>query len=154
MFVVQGLSPQTFQPWWELSDQALAQRGAERLAVREPGVTPCRISLEDAQVDEQVLLLPFAHQSADSPYRASGPIFVRRAATRPFHAVDALPAMLGPRLLSLRAYDRRDWIRAAEVVEGTEAQAAVERLLGDDKVRYLHVHFARPGCFAFRVDRN
>ena len=29
----------------------------------------------------------------------------------------------------------------------------VADLLDDDDVEFLHVHFAGPGCFAFRVDR-
>ena len=154
MYEVRGLSPEAFAPLGEQGDEALAARGAVRMTVRQPNVTPCRVSLADAEVGEEVLLLPYAHQAADTPYRASGAIFVRRAATRAFHAVDALPALVRPRLLSLRAYDRKDWIRAAEVVEGEQSQAAVERMLGDDQVRYLHVHYARPGCFAFRVDRT
>ncbi len=30
----------------------------------------------------------------------------------------------------------------------------IERLLVATTSKYLHVHFARPGCFAVRVDRG
>lgn len=44
----------------------------------EPALFESLFSLEDAPVGEPVLLLPFVHQDSRSPYRASGPIFVRR----------------------------------------------------------------------------
>ena len=49
-----------------------------RMRSDQPVGFPCRVSLEDAPVGEEVLLLPFTHQDSRSPYRASGPIFVRR----------------------------------------------------------------------------
>jgi hypothetical protein len=33
------------------------------------------------------------------------------------------------------------------------AEHAAERL-DDERVAFLHAHFAGPGCFAFRVDRG
>ena len=57
------------------------------------------------------------------------------------------------RLLSVRAYDHRDWMVDAEVKEGRELESLIDRFLADPKVRYLHVHNARPGCYACRVDR-
>jgi hypothetical protein len=45
-------------------------------------------------------------------------------------------------------------MRAAEVVQGAELAQLIERMFGDAQVVYLHVHNARPGCFAARVDRS
>ena len=41
----------------------------------------------------------------------------------------------------------------AAVLHGDAFTERVTELLGDDGVEFLHVHFAGPGCFAFRVDR-
>lgn len=41
----------------------------------------------------------------------------------------------------------------AEVKEGMELESLIDRFLTDPKVRYLHVHNARPGCYACRIDR-
>ena len=41
----------------------------------------------------------------------------------------------------------------AEVVEGTQLEPLIERLFGDQRVSFLHVHNARRGCYACRVDR-
>jgi hypothetical protein len=57
-------------------------------------------------------------------------------------------------LLSVRAYDARDWIVAAEVTPGTELEPLIERLFADPRIAYLHLHNARPGCYAARVDRT
>ena len=41
----------------------------------------------------------------------------------------------------------------AEVVNGADAAPLIERYLARADVAYLHIHFARRGCFACRVDR-
>lgn len=152
-FQLRGLDPARFQPLFELPDEALAARGMRRLRADAPIGYPCRTSLVDAAVGDELLLLSFEHQPADSPYRAAGPIFVRRGVDRAACFAGELPAYLTDRLLSVRAYDATDSIVAAEVVPGAEAAPLFERLLARGDVAYLHVHFARHGCFACRVDR-
>ena len=39
------------------------------------------------------------------------------------------------------------------MLEGEQFRERAEALLADPEVEFLHVHFAGPGCFAFRVDR-
>ena len=41
----------------------------------------------------------------------------------------------------------------AEVVDGAAAAPLIERYLARADVAYLHIHFARRGCYACRVDR-
>ncbi len=41
----------------------------------------------------------------------------------------------------------------AEVVEGTKLEAELDRLFLDTRVDFVHMHNARPGCFAVRVAR-
>ena len=154
-FRISGLPVEPFEPLLAVDDdEALAQAEAVKLTVDEEHAYPCRVSLQDAVPGEQVLLLNFMHQAADSPYRASGPIFVRRAATRAHVAVDEVPDQQRRRLLSVRAYDARDWIVAAEVTPGAGLEAVIERFFADPRVAYLHLHNARPGCYAARVDRT
>ncbi len=148
-----ALSAERFAPLFELSDAELAAFGARRRIVDSKPGYPCRVSLADAEVGETVLALPFTHHEVDSPYRASGPIFVRRGAPTAKPAPDEVPAYLGHRLLSLRAYDREAMMIGAEVVEGAVLEAAIRRLLADPRVDYLDVHNARPGCFNCRVER-
>jgi hypothetical protein len=152
-FQISSLPRDQFDSLFTLDEAQLKARGAKRcIADRSPGF-PCRVSLEDAAPGESLLLVPYTHQPADSPYRASGPIFVREAARRASPGVNAVPELLRRRLLSVRAYDVDASMVDADVVDGRELESVVERLFSGPEVRYLHVHFARPGCYACRVDR-
>jgi len=153
-YVLHGLEPALFERLFGLDDATLAERGMRRVRSDAPVGYPCRISLEDAPVGEELLLLPFAHQDGATPYRASGPIFVRRGQTQAARIGNELPSYLTLRPLSVRAYDAADEMVDAEVVDGREAAPLVERYLGRADVAYLHIHFARRGCFACRIDRG
>ncbi|HET7202102.1 MAG TPA: DUF1203 domain-containing protein [Steroidobacteraceae bacterium] len=152
-FKISGLPFERVEHLMRLDAFAREAAGVVELRVDEEHAYPCRVTLEDAVPGEAVLLFNFPHQPADSPYQASGPIFVRRAADRTRVAVNEVPDQQRRRLLSVRAYDARDWIVAAEVTPGTELEAVIERLFADPRVAYLHLHNARPGCYAARVDR-
>ena len=154
MFQISALRRDDFRELFSLDDEALALRGAKRyIADRKPGF-PCRVSLEDAEPGEHVVLVPFHHQSTRTPYRASGPIFVREAAQTASLPPDVVPAVLHTRLLSVRAYDALDLMTDADVVDGRELDSLLTRMLERDGVSYLHIHFARPGGYACRVDRT
>ncbi len=153
-FRIVGLAPEPFAPLFSLDDAALAARGARRrVADAKPGF-PCRVSLEDAEPGEEVLLLRWEHHATDSPYRGAGPIYVRRNAGRAFRgAPGEVPDMLRRRLLSVRAYDAAGMMTAADVTEGRGIEETIAALFANPAAAYLHVHNAKPGCFACRVDR-
>jgi hypothetical protein len=94
----------------------------------------------------------FEHHAVASPYRASHAIYVRAGETT-FDAVDQVPEMLRTRLLSVRGFDADGMMTGADLVEGTALEAAIAALLGHPRASYLHVHFAKPGCYAARVER-
>lgn len=148
-----ALPAERFAPLFELSDAELAALGARRMIVDGKPGFPCRVSLVDAEIGETVVLLSYAHHDVDTPYRASGPIFVRRGAATARLAAGEIPGLLGHRQLSLRAYDRAAMMVASEVVEGRDLETAIRRFFADRRVDYLHVHNAKPGCFNCRVER-
>ena len=41
----------------------------------------------------------------------------------------------------------------AEVVPGNGIEAGIAALFALERVAYLHVHYAKPGCYACRVER-
>lgn len=147
-----GLPVELFQPLFGLDDAKLAEMNIRRVvADAKPGF-PCRITLEDAEPGERLLLLAHEHQPAHSPYRASGPIFVRESARKTYDG-SALPPVFRGRFLSVRAYDAGGMMIDAEVVEGNDSEPLFERMFASEDVAYLHVHNARRGCFSARVDR-
>ena len=41
----------------------------------------------------------------------------------------------------------------ADLADGANLEVLVERLLANDATAYLHVHYAKRGCYAARVER-
>lgn len=152
-FRITALPAERFAPLFEQTDEQLAAIGARRVVVDAHPGFPCRVSLTDAPVGETVILLTHAHHDVDSPYRASGPVYVRRAMPTATPAPGEIPTLLRHRLLSVRAYDEHAMMLNADVVQGTELEDAIGRLFADARVRYLHLHNARPGCFNCAVER-
>jgi len=150
---ITGLSPAPFAPLIGLAAPELARhRALRQVCDGKPGF-PCRVTLEDAEPGETVLLVNYEHLPVESPYRASHAIYVREAARVPYDRVNQIPPALQPRLLSLRAFDAAGLMVDADIVEGREAEPLVRRFLARSDVAYLHAHFARRGCFAARIDR-
>ena len=148
-----GLSPAPFAPLFGLDEETLQARGMRRMIADEKPGFPCRVTLEDAEPGEPVLLLPFEHQPAHSPYRASGPIFVRVRAHTAFDRIGAPPASLLSRIVSVRAYARDGMMTDADVTPGEHIEDLLARLFEDPQAAYAHVHYARRGCYAARVER-
>ena len=152
-FRLLGIDHEQFEPLFQLTDRQLKERGmVRRIANESPGF-PCRISLVDADVGDEMLLLPYRHQPAASPYRASGPIFIRRGARQATLAADEVPSCVARRLMSVRAYDAEHMMVAAEVCEGSLVAPEIRRLFANDSVAYLHLHNAKQGCFSCLVNR-
>ena len=147
-----GLEAAPFAPLFDLDDEALAAMGAARVTCTEKPGFPCRVSLDDAEPGESLLLLSFRHHDTASPYRAEGPIFVREKAATAYDS-SALPPVMRTRTLSVRAYDAGGMMRDADIAQGSDVEALCERLLARPEIAYLHVHNAKPGCFAARVER-
>lgn len=153
-FQIHALPLEPFAPLFALSDDDLRARGARRVVADGRPVYPCRVSLQDAAEGERLVLLPYEHNPVDTPYRASGPIYVREAAIAAAPAAGEVPALLRGRLVSLRAYDARGMMQAADVRPGTEIEDAIAELFANARVDRLHLHYAKPGCYACRVSRT
>ena len=152
-FQVRALDAETFAPLFALSDADLRAQGGVRMICDKPVGFPCRVSLQDAAPGDEVVLVNFQHQPAASPFQSSHAIFVRRGAPTARLAADELPALFRSRILSLRAFDAEGMMLDADLVDGREAEGMIEQMLADPRVAYLHAHYAKPGCFAARIDR-
>lgn len=152
-FRISALPADTFEPLFALTNAELEARGALRVVADACPGYPCRVSLEDAAVGEELILTPFTHHDVASPYRAAGPIYVRRQAAQANLGVNKAPESIRRRLLSFRAYDADGMMVDAEVEQGAELESVLGRFFANEQVAYIHLHNARPGCFACRVDR-
>jgi hypothetical protein len=152
-FRLTGLDPAPFRPLYGLSDAALAARGVERVVANSKPGFPDRVELRDLDPGETALLFNYVHQPADTPYRASHAIFVREGADIAFEAIDTIPEVLRVRPLSLRAFDADHHMVDADLVDGSVAADAIDRMLAGPAVTYLHIHYAKRGCYAARAER-
>ncbi|HJT05548.1 MAG TPA: DUF1203 domain-containing protein [Stellaceae bacterium] len=152
-FRIVGLPAEEFAPLFDLSDEALAARGAVRRTAdgRKPGY-PCRVSLTDSREGDELILVNYEHHAVASPYRMRFAIYVRRG-EETYDGIDEVPQQLRIRSLAVRAFDAEAMMRGWELVEGSHLEAAIERLFADPAVVYLHVHYAAPGCYAARIER-
>lgn len=152
-FQITGLDAAPFEHLFGLSDEALTHHRAKRyIADTKPGF-PCRVTLEDAEPGQTLLLVPHRHQTSATAYAAEGPIFVKEGARTRAQWTNEIPDQLKVRLISLRAYDRDGMMIDADVVEGRDLKPLIERFLANDAAAYLHAHFARRGCFAALIER-
>ena len=152
-FRITGLDGNLFDQAFAMSDAERAAAGVQRVVADKTPGFPCRVSLVDAEVGEELLLLPFTHQPADSPYRSSGPIFVRHGAAPADLPPGHIPAYVTRRLMSVRAYDAGHCMVDASVCEGAALAPEIDRMFADARVAYLHLHNAKRGCYSCRVER-
>jgi hypothetical protein len=152
-FQLLGLASAQFSSLFALTDAALHDLNICRMiATKNPGY-PCRVGLVDAEIGDELLLLPFEHQAAQSPYKASGPIFVRKASAQAIIAPGVIPDYVSSRQISIRAYDAAHMMIDAVVCEGVATSRAIGQLFAVAAVEYLHLHNAKRGCFSCAVKR-
>lgn len=153
-FQISALDAAQYQHLFHLSDAALAEQKACRMVVTEKPGTPCRVSMADAEVGETVILVNHCHQAAKSPYQASHAVFVREGEETVQLAAGEVPEVLTCRLISVRLFDVNDMMIDADVVPGTELATALNAAFERPDVAYIHLHYAKPGCFAASVRRT
>ena len=153
-FQISPLDIDTFSHLFGQDNETLAEQGIQRIVVDSSPGYPCRVSLQDAAIGENVLLTNYEHQSADSPFRSSHAIYVREEAVQAGPDKNEIPDMLERRLLSVRAFDAAGMIIDADVIDGDCLESLIERMLASGSADYLHVHNARLGCYLARVDRG
>ena len=129
-------------------------QGAIRMiADKKPGF-PCRVTLDDAEPGEALLLVNHCSHDGDNPYRATHAIFVGEGAADAAAYADEIPPALDRRVLSLRAFDQNGMMVDAALAQPGEADEVIRRLLADPVVDHIDAHNAIRGCFAARVDRS
>ena len=151
---ITGLNPALFDDLRGLDDVALAARGARRVvATGKPGF-PCRMTLDDAEPGETLILLHYVSHDVATPFRSAYAIYVREEATIASEYLDALPPVMAGRPLGLRGFDRDGMLTAARLALPGQADADIRALFDDRRIAYIDAHNAAHGCFAARVERT
>jgi uncharacterized protein DUF1203 len=117
-----------------------------------PNGFPCRHCLRWAKPGERMILFPFPSIRPGKPYSESGPIFVHAEPCAQYAATDGFPADFRCGR-SIRAYDSEQNIIAAEVVNGSEPEAIIEKYLEKPETAFVHVRSASHGCYTMEIQR-
>src|SRR3954453_429200 len=153
-YVVKGLDPEPYSNLFGLPDEELAERGIVRMSVTEKPTFPCRVSLTDRDIGENVLLLNHLSHDIANPYRASHAIFVAEGATEAAEFVDEVPPVFRTRVLSLRGFDKDGMMADAILTQPGEADAGIRKLFENQAIETVHAHNASRGCFAAKIERS
>lgn len=151
---ISGLDRRQFLHLIGASDEVLTRHGAVRMtAATKPGA-PCRVTLEDAEPGETLILVNHVSHDVANPYRAAHAIFVREQAARSAEYVDSVPPIFESRILSLRAFDTEGMMIDAVIAQPGEAEEGILSLFANSAAAYIHAHNATRGCFSARVERT
>ena len=153
-FQIFALDIEQFSHLFGQDQESLAKQGVQRRIVDSSPGYPCRVSLQDAEVGENVLLMNYEHQPAATPFQSSHAIFVRESASQAVLDTNEVPKMFRHRLLSVRAFDASGMMIDADVVDGEHLESLIERMLTNVSTDYLHVHNAKLGCYIGLVERS
>jgi len=153
-YIITSLDLNDFRHLFGLDEQALAEQHVQRMTVTNKPGYPCRVTLQDAEVGESVLLLNYEHLPVESPYRSAHALFVRENATASASFENEIPEYLQIRQLSVRSFDTSGNMVDAETCSGGKLERLIERLLDDELADYLHVHNAARGCYLACIRRK
>lgn len=151
---IRGIDPAPYHHLFGMNEAELAKAGALRMvAACKPGF-PCRVSLTDAEIGEELMLLNYVSHDVKTPYRSSYAIYVRESAQQPAEFEDELPPVFANRPLGLRAFDKTGMLSNAALAMPGNAETSIRALLADGQIAYIDAHNAAQGCFAARIERN
>jgi hypothetical protein len=152
-FKLVALDQNQFASLFSLNENELAAKGMRKMIVDEFPGFPCRVSLADAEMGEEVMLLNYEHHDVNSPYRADGPIFVRKIGQTATPEINEIPKMFNHRLLSIRGFNNEATMIFADVTSGEQLKEKLMHILENQAIVYLHIHNARLGCYNCKVER-
>jgi hypothetical protein len=136
-------------------DDRLGNTNLQPVIADEERSFPCRVCLKDARVGESLLLYSHRPFARPAPHQTLGPVYVHAERCTPFEPSARIPEVVARRMVSYRAFDETfTRILAADVVEGAAIEAHLVRAFSNPRVREVHVHYARTGCFACAVVRS
>ena len=114
---------------------------------------PCRHCLRFAKPGERMILFPYASIPAGHPYSEIGPIFVHEHPCERYSATGEFPPDLR-RGRVMRAYNSNYDMIDAEVVNDSEPEAIIEKLLEKPETAFVDARSVTRGCYTFRIQRQ
>ncbi len=118
------------------------------------GYGPCRLCLRTFRIgEERRILFTFDPFYRLEPLPLPGPVFIHEQECTRYDEHSGFPEDLRSHRLTLNAYGDRRRLLAEEYIEDGVVEPVIERLLGDSRIRYIHVRDTEAGCYDFRIER-
>jgi hypothetical protein len=138
----------------EEARRAVESRAADHavIEVDSPNGYPCRHCLRWAKPGERVILFPYASIPPGHPYSETGPIFVHAEPCKRYDATGEYPSDFRNGR-AFRAYDANYDMIDAEVANGNDPEATIEKLFRNPKTEFVDARSVTRGCFTFRIQR-
>src|SRR3954469_9986337 len=151
---IEGLGRDAYAGLLDLDDEAPARRHARRVTADSKPGFPCRVTLEDAEPGERLILFNHVSHDVPNPFRSAYAVYVRESAGEPACFVDETPPVFEGRALGLRGFDGEGMLRGALLALPGEADATIRALFERPEIATIHAHNAAAGCFAARIVRD
>ena len=131
---------------------AAGARDHVALTTDSPDSYPCRHCLRWANPGERVILFTYASVPPGHPYSETGPIFVHAEPCERYDAIHEYPTDFRNGRV-LRAYDADYNMIDAVVVNGSEPEAAIEKLFENRETNFVQARSVTRGCYTFKIER-
>jgi hypothetical protein len=116
------------------------------------GWEPLRCCLQRAEKDEDIALICYTPWTAPSPWMEAGPVFVHYEECDGYNSTNMYPPLFVNNKAILNPFDHSGG-RAYDHITFLEPEddhvAAVEEILGQPEVAFLHSRSREAGCFHF-----
>ncbi|HEX8468147.1 MAG TPA: DUF1203 domain-containing protein [Allosphingosinicella sp.] len=153
-YKIQGLAREAYAALIGLDDDSLVYRHARRVTADSSHGFPCRVTLEDAEPGETLILFNHVSHDVPTPFRSVYAVYVREKAAAPACYVDATPPVFEGRTLGLRGFDCEGMLRGALLALPGEADSKIRALFDRPEIETIHAHNAAAGCFAAKIVRD
>ncbi len=152
-FKIKAIDADNVKHLFDFTDKELKKINAIRQRVTAKPGFPCRVSLEDPEIGEEVILFPYNSFDIISPYTSKSPVFIRKNAITAQPDINEIPLMFTHRTLSLRGFDSKGMMLDARTIQGKELKRNLHAIFSDQNISFIHIHNSGPGCFNCYVDR-
>jgi hypothetical protein len=153
-YKISGLSPHAHAHLFDMDDAQLAAINARRVTATASKGFPCRVSLEDAQEGESLILFHYVSHDVATPYRSAYAVYIREMVNNAAIYLDETPPVFEGRPIALRAFDADGNLRNAGLALPGQADARIRELFEAEEIAYIHAHNAAHGCFSAAIERT
>jgi hypothetical protein len=154
VYRIEGIDARACRHLLGLDDETLALHNARRVVADSKPGFPCRVTLEDAEPGESLILMNYVSHDVPTPFRSAYAIYVRESAGRSACYIDEPPPVFSGRTLGLRGFDGHGILRGASLALPGEADGQIRALFERPEIETIHAHNAAAGCFAAKIVRD